>query len=468
MQRNGRTAEVLLLACTFTFSLCSAAAAGSEPNAAELVRAVRESENWLHRIDSLRLRIEGKWSHPPESVAARYAELKKQSPDQEPDPNSNWDLKPSISDILEYFIDFKGKRLRNVEETPGREYFLKIWDGKQAVRYAEAGSDLKQYHLESGKEMFEKFFGSLSWPRAQPHSFWWEPQNIEETIKFFGRAEDFKIIGRDEYRGVMCHVLECTFRRDPPAAHLWYVGVEDNLLYGRQEWINPESVFEFWTLDYKQVAPGCLLPMTQGYSLPAYNSDTKQHYIGVVRDVRIVEARVNEELPDELFQMKFEEGLTVIDRRSGKSVIYNYIATPPSLVGKPLPAFEKISIEFDTKQAQDKMILLCFFDYEQRPSRNCLLQLGKRAQELKAEDVSVIAVQASKIEREKLDEWIKENDIAFPVGMIVGDETKIRFNWGIKSLPWLILTDSSGVVVVEGFGIDELDDKIRLLGEEKR
>ena len=101
MQRNGRTAEVLLLACTFTFSLCSAAAAGSEPNAAELVRAVRESENWLHRIDSLRLRIEGKWSHPPESVAARYAKLKKQSPDQEPDPNSNWDLKPSISDILE-------------------------------------------------------------------------------------------------------------------------------------------------------------------------------------------------------------------------------------------------------------------------------------------------------------------------------------------------------------------------------
>jgi len=44
--------------------------------------------------------------------------------------------------------------------------------------------------------------------------------------------------------------------------------------------------------------------------------------------------------------------------------------------------------------------------------------------------------------------------------MIQGDEKKIRFTWGVKSLPWLILTDREHVTTAEGFGVDELDDKI--------
>ena len=44
--------------------------------------------------------------------------------------------------------------------------------------------------------------------------------------------------------------------------------------------------------------------------------------------------------------------------------------------------------------------------------------------------------------------------------MVQGDEKKTRLNWGVKSLPWLILTDSRHVVTAEGFGVDELDDKI--------
>ncbi len=37
---------------------------------------------------------------------------------------------------------------------------------------------------------------------------------------------------------------------------------------------------------------------------------------------------------------------------------------------------------------------------------------------------------------------------------------KIRFAWGVKSLPWLILTDSRHVVAATGFGLSELDEKI--------
>jgi hypothetical protein len=458
VRRSERFTVALLSACTFTFLLCSAVIASGEPNAADLVGAVRESENWLHRIDSLQLRIEGKWSRSPESIASRYAELKRQYPDQEPDPNRNWDLKPSESDVLEYTIDFKGKRLRHVEETPGREHFLKIWDGKQAIGYS---GRLQQYYLESGKEMFETLFGSLSWPRAQPHSFWWEQQNIEEMIDHFGRAEDFKIIGHTEYRGVACYVLECISRGNPPVTYRWYVGVEDHLLYGKQDWINPEFVFEYWTLDYKQVAPGCWIPMTQGYNCPEYDAVKQNYYISCRRGVRIIDVRINDKLPDELFEMKFEEGLTVIDRRSGKTVVYNYIATLSSLIGKPLPHFENIKIDFNPVQVKDRRMLICFWDINQRPSRNCIMQLSKKVKELEQKDVMVIAVHVSKIEQEKLDEWIKENDITFPVGIIVGQEKQIRFNWGVESLPWLILTDERHIVSSSGFSATELDGKIR-------
>ena len=45
--------------------------------------------------------------------------------------------------------------------------------------------------------------------------------------------------------------------------------------------------------------------------------------------------------------------------------------------------------------------------------------------------------------------------------MTQGDEERIRFNWGVKSLPWLILTNRNHVAAAEGFSLDELDEKIK-------
>ena len=131
-----------------------------------------------------------------------------------------------------------------------------------------------------------------------------------------------------------------------------------------------------------------------------------------------------------------------------------------SLMNQPLLTFEDISINFNTQQIQEKYLLICFWDMEQRPSRNCILQLSKKAPELAAEDVSVIAIQVSKVEQAKLDEWIMENNVSFPVGMIKGDEEKNHRNWGIRFLPWLILTDKKQAIRAEGFSITELDQKI--------
>jgi uncharacterized GH25 family protein len=132
---------------------------------------------------------------------------------------------------------------------------------------------------------------------------------------------------------------------------------------------------------------------------------------------------------------------------------------PPSLVDKSLPDFNGIKIDLPKDQIKDKRLLVCFFDYQQRPSRNCILQLSKRAKELKTKDIVIIAVQASKTERATLDEWIKENDITIPIRMVEDDTEKIRFNWGVKSLPWLILTDRNHIVTAEGFSVSEMGEK---------
>jgi hypothetical protein len=39
---------------------------------------------------------------------------------------------------------------------------------------------------------------------------------------------------------------------------------------------------------------------------------------------------------------------------------------------------------------------------------------------------------------------------------------EVHFACGVKSLPWLILTDNEHIVRAEGFGISELEQKMRL------
>jgi hypothetical protein len=131
------------------------------------------------------------------------------------------------------------------------------------------------------------------------------------------------------------------------------------------------------------------------------------------------------------------------------------------LPGDALPNFDGIKINLTTDQTKDKMILVCFFDINQRSSRYCINQLAIQAEQLKQQGIIVISVQASKIDENTLNEWLKKNNIPFPVGMIEDDEEKIRFNWGIKSLPWLILTDTNQIVRAEGFGMQNLDAKLK-------
>ena len=56
--------------------------------------------------------------------------------------------------------------------------------------------------------------------------------------------------------------------------------------------------------------------------------------------------------------------------------------------------------------------------------------------------------------------WAKKYNIPFLMGMIEADAEKIQFAWGVRSLPWLILTDREHIVTAEGFQFSELNEKI--------
>jgi hypothetical protein len=136
-----------------------------------------------------------------------------------------------------------------------------------------------------------------------------------------------------------------------------------------------------------------------------------------------------------------------------------------SLIDKPLVNMQDLKIESSAPEINDKGILVCVFDMQQRPSRRYVLELAGQANNLEQKGIAVFAVQATKVDEDKLNKWVKENNIPFPVDMIKAEEKKTQAGWGVKYLPWLILTDEHHIVITEGFSLDELKEKIGDISE---
>jgi hypothetical protein len=153
----------------------------------------------------------------------------------------------------------------------------------------------------------------------------------------------------------------------------------------------------------------------------------------------------------------FEKG---INNQDVELILKPLLSTAAPLTGRALPSFNDIKINLDSSQTKGRIILVCFFDMEQRPARNCIIQLNKQAQQLSQQGVTVVAVQASKVDENALNKWVKKYKIPLPVGIVQGDEEDIRFTWGVRSLPWLILTDKQHAVTAEGFTLTELNEKL--------
>jgi len=204
---------------------------------------------------------------------------------------------------------------------------------------------------------------------------------------------------------------------------------------------------------FEQVKPGIWFPVSGEFSAGATTAPR------IRTTMAVKEIEINDpNFYDGLYRVDFAEGTYVTDRATGSE--YVWTRRPPFLIGKPLPKLNDLQIDLLPANTADKMILVCFVDIEQRPSRNCLQQLNARAQELKAKGVAIAAAQALKIDENSLDERRRNQNISFPFGTVQDDEAGAHLTWGLPSLPWLILTDSRHVVTAEGFSLGELDAKI--------
>ena len=150
-----------------------------------------------------------------------------------------------------------------------------------------------------------------------------------------------------------------------------------------------------------------------------------------------------------------------------KVVLGQKLIFSPSLIGKPLPDLKDLKVDLSPADTDDKMLLVCFWDMQQRPSRNCIIRLAKQAEQLKQKGVTVVVIQTSKIDENTLNEWVKKNNIPFPVGIVQSDVEKTRFAWGVRSLPWLILTNRKHIVRAEGFSLTEIDEKISAIAQKQ-
>jgi hypothetical protein len=113
----------------------------------------------------------------------------------------------------------------------------------------------------------------------------------------------------------------------------------------------------------------------------------------------------------------------------------------------------------------DQPLLAVFVDAEQRPSRRALRLLGEQAAALKEKGVAVLVIHTGTMADDAFKAWKLEAALPFPVGCLKGEPEKARATWGAGGLPWLILTDKAHRVTAEGFDLDELDAKLKTLGE---
>ncbi len=139
-----------------------------------------------------------------------------------------------------------------------------------------------------------------------------------------------------------------------------------------------------------------------------------------------------------------------------------------SLVGGPLPDLRKLEIGFDARRIRNKKVLVVFVDYTKRASQIAISQLQRFSRELRRQNVAIVCIQVAPADEDELRQWKKQNKIPFPIDVLPGHGgqaripllqqssgimSTLRQQWGVRSLPWTILTDEHQQIVATGVNI---------------
>jgi hypothetical protein len=128
-----------------------------------------------------------------------------------------------------------------------------------------------------------------------------------------------------------------------------------------------------------------------------------------------------------------------------------------SKIGKSVPGFDKIRFEnFPKDRMKGKSLLVCFWDIDQRPSRQCIRELEKQRPALLDKDIVVLAVHSGMKPEKEVRQWLEKQNSSLTVGKVEGDPYDTLLAWGARGTPWLVLTDEKHMITKAGFNLDVL------------
>ena len=133
------------------------------------------------------------------------------------------------------------------------------------------------------------------------------------------------------------------------------------------------------------------------------------------------------------------------------------LATAESRVGKSVPGFDNIRFEgFQEDKTGNRPLLVCFWDMDQRPCRQCIRDLERQNKPLKDKNIVVLTVHSGTRDENQVRQWLKKNAPSLAVGIIQGDPHDTLLAWGAKASPWLIVTDEKHIITSEGSSLNDL------------
>ncbi len=137
-------------------------------------------------------------------------------------------------------------------------------------------------------------------------------------------------------------------------------------------------------------------------------------------------------------------------------------------MGRPLPDLTNLEIGFDARRVKNKKVLVVFVDYTKRASQIAISQLQRYAWDFRHQNVAVVCIQVTPIDEDELKQWKKQNKISVPIAVLPGPGgqtpipslqrssdamSPLRQQWGLRSLPWTILTDEHQQIAATGVNI---------------